>query len=168
MPRALVINPNLINRRKKQMEIDWTLRMQEINKKVEKLNRLMTKDSFMVGACVISDYECANALMSIPERDWEKILVELYKTDKTKLTQKVEMILCYIAELKRLAGINLKELIGLTRDDVTALQRTCVLRKEATGRDTRNKVIETLSKLVDTAAECESNDKYLKEVCVSK
>jgi hypothetical protein len=143
--------------------MDWTLKMQELNKKIAKMNTVLAKDAFSVGLCVINDYECSKQLMEINEQDWEKILNELYKSDKKQLAQKVEIVVCYIAELKRLASINLKELVGLTRDDVTAIQRVCATRKDATSRTTRTKTLETLMRLVDLATEAEANDRLLQQ-----
>lgn len=144
--------------------MDWTRRMQEITSKVTALNKNVTSHDFAVGACIINDYECSKMLMELNENDWQRLLRALYESKQMELASKVEMLLCYVAELKRLAGINLKELIGLTRDDVAAMQRTCVLNQNATRPIRKMAVVEVLTSLLGVAADSEESDRYLAEV----
>ena len=146
--------------------MDWIDRMEIINRKLAKLNIVIgAKDFFTATDCIISDYECSKKLLEISHQDWEKLLQSLYESGQKELASKIEILVCYISELKRLANVNIKELTGLTRDDVAALQRTSVLKKNATRKTKRTKVIETLTNLVDLAAESDINNRNLTEAC---
>ena len=146
--------------------MDWIDKMDIINQKVAKLNTVIgAKDFFTASSCIISDYECSKKLLEISHKDWEKLLAVLYQSEQKKLACKIELLVCYINELKRLANVNIKELTGLTRDDIATLQRTSVLKKNATKKSKRTKIIETLTVLVDLAAEADINDRYLTEAC---
>lgn len=143
--------------------MDWINRTNLINAKLTKINKAINAGDILTpGACVISDYECSQKLLQVPQGSWEKLLSSLYELEQWELAHKVEMLLCYISELKRLAGVNVKELIGLTRDDVTAMQRVCVMKKNATDPKTKFKTIETLTSLLDSVTEAEENAQYLK------
>lgn len=142
--------------------MDWIDKMNQINLRLAKLNKLIDiNDIFTASSCIINDYECTKKLLQIPPQTWEKLLASLYELDKIELAYKIELLVCYINELKRLAGVNLQALVGLTRDDVAAMQRICVTKKNATEPATKFKVIETLTSLLDSAAEADENNRYL-------
>lgn len=142
----------------------WIDRMNAITLKLAKLNKAITaNDIFTASACVINDYECTKKILAIPDKDWEKLLKALHAANKKDTANKIEILLCYINELRRLASVNIRELIDLTREDVVTMQRICVTKKDATQPARKLKTIEILTDLLNDAAEADENNKYLNE-----
>lgn len=139
----------------------WTEHNQIIMHKVAAMYKLLGKDHFLVGNKLIQDYACSKLLCEIDEKTWQQIyasLTEKYGNEHI-LCDKVNMLLCYLAELRRLACINVKELTGLTRDDIAALQRLTITSKAPIKN--KNKVVEVLTTLVSEYADADINDRTL-------
>lgn len=139
----------------------WTEHNQNIMRKVAAMYKLLEKDHFLVGNKLIQDYACTKLLCEIDEKTWQQVytlLTEKYGKEHV-LCAKIHMLLCYLAELRRMASMNVKELTGLTRDDIASLQRITITSKLPIKN--KNKVVETLTNLVSEYADADINDQAL-------
>ena len=141
----------------------WTEHTQKITKKIAAMYKHLAKDYFVVGSKIVQDYECSKLMLQIDDAAWDEIL-KLAETKHGKdnpVCRKISMLLCYVSELRRLASMNLRELTGLTRDEVATLQRTVMSSKSQLKNN--EPVILALTSLVSECGDADINDKALLE-----
>jgi hypothetical protein len=145
----------------------WTYHeyLHKLSKKVLGFQHGLKKPDIVpiLNASIVVDNECAKKLLSIEPDEITKIIAALDKAGKKTIANKLTAYLCYIEQIKKLSEINLRELVGLTRDDVAAMQRMTTLTPVAQGKRKDN-LLSLLTELMLDSAEAESLDQEIEGI----
>ena len=143
--------------------------LQHLAKKVIGLRRGVKRADFIpvLNASVVSDEQCVKNMLSINSEEINRISVKLEETGNQQISKKLSVWLCYLEQLKFLAELNIRELVGLTRDDVATIQRVVVTKPVVTGKR-REELLGTIMELMSNCAESEILDKDIEEMTCDK
>lgn len=121
----------------------------------------------ILNASVSLDETCAKKMLSILPDEITKMIEVLNKSGKNKLSNKLMVLYCYIEQLQNLLGLNLRDLVGLTRDDIATLQRVSSLHPIASGKR-REALLTTLTDLVLDCAESENLENEVQQLTLGR